>query len=199
MGFTRTIWAASAVLALSATHAEAKSLKQELAICSRIQSPTDRLACFDRLAKTPTSDADAPQAQAGDGTASRAPKTATEQRAAKREARVAPPPPTAAAAPSTQVAARPPTASEQRSERRRRAEQAKPEAYDAVVLHAWENAAGDYFIALTNGEVWKSGAHDRGRPVKDREAVALDPGAVGSWFMQFKTTKRPAIRVTLVE
>ena len=66
-------------------------------------------------------------------------------------------------------------------------------------MREWKYGLGDYYIALTNGEIWKNEAHDKGRPIKDGEKVELRPGAVGSWFMEFKTLKRPAIRVSLVK
>ena len=57
----------------------------------------------------------------------------------------------------------------------------------------------NHFIALTNGEIWKSEAHEKPRPVKDSEEVHLSPGAVGGWFMEFKTLKRPALKVSRVQ
>ncbi|MBS0331991.1 MAG: hypothetical protein JSS35_04435, partial [Proteobacteria bacterium] len=86
--------------------------------------------------------------------------------------------------------------------KRRKAEEGGDQAregYEAVVLRAWQSGNGDYFIALTNGEIWKSDARDKPRPLKDGEKVELRPGAIGSWFMEFKTIQRPAIRVSLLD
>ena len=97
------------------------------------------------------------------------------------------------------------TASEQRAAvkaKRHKTEEQGGQArqgYDAVVLRAWQSGNGDYYIALTNGEIWKSDTRDKPRPVKDGEAVVLRPGAIGSWFMEFKTLKRPTVRVSLLE
>lgn len=202
MGISGTISVAAAVLLFAGAQADTKThtLQDALQICARIQNPSDRLACFEGLAKSADPAAGGDVARGGEQTVSKtpnaahapeAPKSASEQRAAKAQTA------------SEQRAAKAQTASEQRAavkeQRRKAAEDNKPTTYDAVVMRAWQSANGAYYIALTNGEIWKSQARDTGRPVKDQEAVALSPGAVGSWFMQFKTQKRPAIRVSLVE
>jgi hypothetical protein len=200
MGLPGTISAASALWLLLAgapgASKEAHTLQDALQICARIQDPTDRLACFEGLARSTAPDAAGAGASA-EQARSMGPATATEQRAAKKAR---------AANASEQRAARQAaqkTASQQRAaakERRRQAEtdsQRRP--YDAVVMRAWQYVSGDYYIALTNGEIWKSQGQDGGRPVKDGEAVELHPGFAGSWFIEFRTVKRPALRVQLVE
>lgn len=187
MGQTGTIAIASAVLLLAgAQQAEAKTptLREALQICAPGQDPSERLACLEGLAKSSAADAPSQTTASTDETPSKAPVAAPEPRAVPKA---------------------PVTASEQqaaRKEARRRVEEGSDRTrgtYDAVVLRAWEYATGDYYIALTNGEVWKSQAPDKVRPVKDHEEVELRPGAVGGWFMAFKTLKRPTIRVSLVQ
>jgi len=193
------IAAASALFLLAGAPGDSKethTIQDALQICARIQTPADRLACFEGLAK-----ANPPEAATGgaDQTAQKAPQTASELKTAKKaEARTA----------SEQKAARKAaakTASEQRATARERQRLAKAETdsnrdgYDAVVMRAWQQVSGNYYVALTNGEVWKGDGVEGGRPVKDGEAVLMHPGFAGSWFMQFKTVKRPAVRVQLVE
>ena len=179
MGFARTVWLAFAILLLAGAQAKANTsrLQDALQACALVPNPTDRLTCFDGLAKSTASDT----AQNGLTTGAiepttKVPVTASEQRAARHEKR--------------QVA------------EQRRAKDPNDRArstYNGVVLRAWANGAGNYYVALTNGEIWKSDDHEQVRPVKDGEAVALSPGAVGGWFMQFKTIRRPTIRVLLVD
>jgi hypothetical protein len=189
---------ASAFLLLAAPPPATK-LEDALQICARIQNPTDRLACFEGLAKSSAPDASGTGSTSAGQTAPNPPVTASEQRAARKAK---------AGTASEQRAAKKAkaqTASEQRAASRERQRQAKAEdlgerqAYDAVVRHAWEYSTGDYYVALTNGEIWKSEAQDKGRPVNDGETVELRPGFAGSWFMNFKTITRPALRVRLVE
>jgi hypothetical protein len=179
MGFPRTVLLAFATLLLAGTQAKANTsrLKDALQTCALILNSTDRLTCFDGLAKSTASDT----AQSGPAAgviepATKEPVTASEQRAARKEKR---------------------RAAEQR--RIRDPNERVRSTYNGVVLRAWANGSSNYYVALTNGEVWKSDDHEQVRPVKDGEAVTLSPGAVGSWFMQFKTIKRPTIRVLLVD
>lgn len=172
MGFSGTISAAAAILLFGGAHADkAGALQDALQVCLRVPEPADRLACFEGVARSSAPAANGQAAKGPDQTFAKPPTTASEQRAATKE-------------------------------KRRRAESRGDEAreaYDAVVLRAWEYGNGEYYIALTNGEIWKCEARDKGRPVKDREQVELRPGAMGAWFMSFKTLKRPTIRVSLVE
>jgi hypothetical protein len=173
MGVSATISVVSAALILGIGHADAKlqSLKDALQVCARVSDRAARLTCFEDLAKSSASgNGEAPKG-ADQTTSQPPPITATEQSAA------------------TKVKRR--QAEEQGDQTRH--------AYNAVVLRAWRSGIGDYYIALTNGEVWKNEGRGELRPVKDGEAVELKPGSIGSWFMEFKTLKRPAIRVGLVQ
>lgn len=156
------------ILLLARPQAEAKTppLEDTLRICARIRNPTERLACFDELARASASDA-------GGQAATKA----------------------APVAPATTAAPR--TATENWRKHEKGSGQTR-EPYAAVVTRAWESSAGDYYIALANGETWKSAAYAKVRPVKAQEEVELTPGAIGGWFMQFKTLKRPTIKVELV-
>lgn len=173
MGFSATISAGSIALILGLGHADAKlqSLTNALRTCAHLPDPAARLTCFEDLAKSTASGESGLTAKTAEPAADKAPATASEQRAA--------------------VKARRHKAEEQGDQSR--------QGYGAVVLRAWQSGTGDYYIALKNGEIWKSDSRDKPRPVKDGEAVELRPGAVGSWFMEFKTLQRPAIRVSLLE
>ena len=179
MGFPRSVLLALAILLLAGTQARANTsrLQDALQTCALVPNPTDRLTCVDGLAKSTASDtADNGPTTGAIEPATKEPVTASEQRAARKEKR---------------------RAAEQR--RVRDPNERVRSTYNGVVLRAWANSAGDYYVALTNGEIWKINDHEQVRPVKDGEAVALSPGAVGGWFMQFKTIKRPTIRVLLVD
>ncbi len=173
MGFSTTISAASVALILGIGHTDTKlqSLKDALQVCARLPDPAARLTCFEDLAKSSASGESGPAPKAAAPAADKTPVTASEQRAV--------------------VKARRRKGDEQGDQAR--------QGYGAIVLRAWQSGNGDYFIALTNGEIWKSETRDKPRPVKDGEAVQLRPGAIGSWFMEFKTVQRPPIRVTLLE
>ena len=173
MGLSATISIASVALILGIGHADTKlqSLKNALQVCAHLPDPAARLTCFEDLAKSSASGENGPAAKAGEPAADKTPATASEQRAAVKARR---------------------HKSEEQGDQAR-------QGYDAVVLRAWQSGSGDYYSALTNGEIWKSDSRDKPRPVKDGEAVELRPGAVGSWFMEFKTLQRPAIRVSLLE
>jgi hypothetical protein len=189
MGFSGTFSAASALLLLAGPQAEPRtySLKDALQICSHVQNPVDRLACLEGLARSSPPEAREDAASGKGESPPRAPATASEQRVA----------PTATA-PATASAQRAAEKEERRRLEAERHDQAR-KPYDAVVMRAWGYSTGAYYIALTNGEIWKVDAGDKVRPVKDSEVVELRPGLVGSWFMQFKSLKRPMIRVNLVE
>ncbi|MBS0363540.1 MAG: hypothetical protein JSR98_19365 [Proteobacteria bacterium] len=173
MGFSTTISAASVTLILGIGHADAKlqSLKDALQACARVPDSSARLTCFEDLAKSSSSGHAPSVASAPGPAAERTPVTASEQRAAVT------------------------------AKRRKADDSGDParQGYEAVVLRAWQSGSGDYYIALTNGEIWKSETRDKPRPVKEGESVQLRPGAIGSWFMEFKTLQRPAIRVNLLE
>lgn len=199
MGIPGMMAAATVVLLAGAPgdSKETHTLQDALQICARIQNPTDRLACFEGLAKSTGPEATANGSPGTDQAAApRTPSSATGQGAAgartASERRVA-----------NKAAAR--TASEQRRAVKARQRQAKAEGdgdregYDAVVMRAWAYQGGEQYVALTNGEIWKSEGQDFGRPIRDGEAVELHPGFAGSWFLQFKSVKRPGIRVKLVE
>lgn len=153
---------------------ETLTVEEALHICAEISDPTDRLACFEKLARSVATDARkfGPR-QAAEG---------AEGKAGEQPRHVL------AGADGHAKQARPAA----NSEKRRRA------AYDAIVLRAWSRSDGDYFVALVNGEIWKTQAQDVPRPIKDGEDVVLRPGGFGGWFMEFKTLSRPAIKVTIV-
>lgn len=149
---------------------ETYTVEEALRICARVKDPADRLACFEELARSAAPDArsDKPAQGAEAAAAGKSRYVVFRAEEHAKEGRTAGEP-----------------------EKRRR------EPYGAVVLRGWARGDGEYFIALANGEVWKSQAQDRPRPVRDGEEVTLKPGGMGGWFMEFKTLRRPTIKVTL--
>lgn len=194
MKYRRAISTASAALVLvTAQLVEAQSdektytLEDALQICARIQNVNDRLACFEGLAKSAAKDSSVvTSAPTTDVPTGAAPEIAPAPSEATEESK------------SRYVIMR---ADEFEAEKRKAEKPASQprEAYAGTVLRAWEYGNGEYYIALTNGQIWKSEATDKPRPVKDREAVELRPGNFGGWFMYFNTIKRPAVKVRLVE
>jgi len=187
MGFSLVISASSVALLLASAQEKPKTytLEDALQICARVQNSTDRLACFEGLAKSSAPDAKK-GSEATTGGASDAPAVASTAQSSDEQRR-----------PRFVIM----RAEDYKNEKHKGAVESNPtrKVYEATVLHAWKYGISDYYIVLTNGEIWKNEAHDKGRPVKDGEKVELNPGAVGSWFMQFKTLKRPTIRVSLVK
>jgi hypothetical protein len=193
MGSPKAVLPSCAVLLLAGlqvasaqTQTKTYALEDALQICARVQDATDRLACFEGLARRAAPDASDKVAERADERAPVVPVIAPAPQGAGEDSK------------SRYVVMRADDYEKEKSTAGEPVTRTR-EMYDAVVLRAWRYGNGEYHIALTNGEIWKSQASDNPRPVKDGEEVELHPGAVGSWFMQFKTIKRPTIRVKLVE
>jgi hypothetical protein len=197
MGSLKILLPASGVLLLTClstagaqTETRTYALKDALQVCARVQDASDRLACFEQLAQTAASDANDHKPNGIDGAPAPEPVTATGSKRAPKHSDDK--------SSSRYVVMR----AEDYEEKTREAappDKATRTAYEATVLRAREYGNGEYQVALTNGEIWKSQARAIPRPVKDGEKVELQPGAIGSWFMRFKTLKRPAIQVTRIE
>lgn len=206
MSFSWAMSAFSAILLLSSAQDQTRTytLEDALQICAKVKNPTDRLACFEGLARSASPDAAASAEAENDESVPEAPVIAPAPRMAEPGSDDQP-------APDSPVASDDAEQTESRyvimraedyeKEQREAEKRSKPKRapYDAVVLRAWEYANGEYYIALTNGQIWKSQARDKPRRVEDGEEVRLRPGMVGGWFMQFKTLKRPTTKVKLVE
>ncbi len=181
--------------------ADTYTLEDALQICARVKDPTDRLACFEGLARSAAPDATQAQSAADAEPARDAPESAPPPQVAEETPPQSQTP--APAASSGDAGARYVImrADEYEDEKRAIQKQPKPprEPYEATVLRAWEYANGDFYIALTNGEIWKNMARATPRRIEDGEIIRLRPGVVGGWFMQFTTKSRPTIKVKKVE
>ncbi|MFT3723321.1 MAG: hypothetical protein QM773_07005 [Hyphomonadaceae bacterium] len=180
-----TWFAAGAPSAYAQNETKTYALEEALQVCARVSDATARLSCFEELARNV------------------APKPAIEPSASSRASADTPTGKAETLAPDKEsksrfVVMRADEFEKEKSRNDRPADKPRT-TYEATVLRAWQYGNGEYHIALANGEIWKSQARDSPRPVKEGEKVELQPGAVGSWFMHFKTLKRPAIRVTRLE
>ena len=190
----RRIFALSACLAVLCAIPPARaqddlSVEEILQICAKIEAATERLACFEDLARVaapetsealppkPTADAETPKVQKPDSAQS-------EEVAPAKKSR-----------PQRYVIKR---AEDYEKEKAERAKPPKREAYVATVLKAWALVNGDFYIALTNGEIWKKNDPVRPRPIKQGENVRITPAFMGGWIVKFEDG-RTAFRIKQVK
>lgn len=163
------------------------ALGEALQVCARVSEPAARLSCFEELARNAApATAASPLSPTGSQALTGASINPPADRATEEENT------------SRFIVMRADEFEKEKNKVNGPAERPR-EPYEATVLRAWRHGNGEYQIALGNGEIWKNQATDVPRPIKDGETVELQPGALGGWFMHFKTLKRPAIRVTRVE
>ncbi len=200
--------AAWAILSAPALFAQELSVEQALGLCMKVGNAGERLECFEALARAaaPKETAKIEQNRTKESkttsvTDAQEQKTATGETVAGLEIKTKKKRggifPFNRLKKSTQKYVFVKPGEEPPARRGRAPKPVERVAYDAKVLRAWRNGAGDLYVALDNGEVWKHADPGRPRMPKPGAGIRIKPGIAGAWFMKF-ANKSPRIRVRLI-
>ncbi|MEO0674842.1 MAG: hypothetical protein AAFY13_06845 [Pseudomonadota bacterium] len=181
---------------------ETVSVEEALQICNKIANASDRLDCFEGLAKAA---APASSTEVRDGAKTRepnpreeapAPADTTQQEVADQtppEARGAD---TTAEKPAQRFVIIPEDEAKDRLLDKPISAREKGEKYTAKVRKAWRNASGKVFVLFDNGELWKQNQSTHTRVPKEGAQASFRKSRFGTWFVKLPPNY-PAVRMLI--